>query len=158
MEISNQKRTKKIKRNFNFVVLAFIIAALYLLWKEENMITIYVGIGLVVIVVFILVINFNYVSFSSANGKISVRYYPVITLFGREYNSIDFQQELLYKYDLKTMFLFSDLTLTVKTQRGVADYPTVSLTALNRKEIETIRQELETILVRQQNFRRKQGF
>lgn len=157
MEFSNQIRTKKIKRNFNLVVLLFILAALYFLWKKEDMITIYIGIGLVVFVVLVLVINFNYVSFSSANGKISVRYYPVITLFGREYSSIDFQHDLLYKYDLKTTFPFRDLTLTVKTQRGVADYPTVSLTALTKNELNAIRQELETILAHQGPSRRKQG-
>ena len=126
MEFSNQIRVKRIKRSFNLVVLAFIVAAIYLLWKGKDVITIYVGIGLVVFVVLILFFNFNYVSFRSASGKVLIRYYPVITLFGREYSSIEFQHNLFYRYDLKTSFPFRDLTLTVKTKRGVADYPTVS--------------------------------
>lgn len=146
MEFSNKPRTKIIKRNFNLAVVAFIVSALYFLWKEQDLIAIYIGIGLVIFIVLILVINFNYVSFNSGNGKISIRYYPVITLFGREYSSIDFQQELLYKFDLKDSFLFRDLVLSVKTKRGVADYPPVSLTALTKFEIEKIRGELEHIL------------
>jgi len=145
MEFSNKPRTRIIKRNFNLVVFAFIIAALYFVWKGKDLVAIYLGLGLVVFIVLILVINFNYIHFSTDNGKITVKYYQLITLFGREYNSIDFQQGLLYKYELKTSFLFSDLTLTVKTRRGIADYPPVSLTALKKKEIEMIREELGKI-------------
>lgn len=146
MEISNKSRTKKIKRNFNLIVFAFVIAALFFVWKEKDIYAIFVGAGLVIFIVLMLVINFNYVSFSSVNGKISVKYYPVITLMGREYSSIDFQQELLHSYKLQVSSVFSDLTLTVKTKKGVADYPQVSLTALKREEIEHIREELERIL------------
>ncbi len=146
MEFSNQLRTKAIKRNFNLIVVAFILAAFYFLWKEADMIAIFIGIGFVVFLILIFFINYNYVSFSTANRKIVLRYYPVISIFNREYNSIDFPQKILYKYKLKRTFLYSDLTLVVKTRRGIADYPPVSLTALKKDEIETIRQELETIL------------
>lgn len=146
MEFSNKPRTRIIKRNFNLIVFAFVVAALYSVWKEQDLIAICIGGGLVVFIILILVINFNYVSFRSVNGKISVKYYPVITLMGREYSSIDFQYELFHTYNLKVAFPFSDLTLTVKTKRGVADYPAISLTALKKEEIEAIRVELERIL------------
>lgn len=146
MEFSNKPRTRIIKRNFNLTVVAFVIAALYFVWKEQDMTAIFIGAGLVIFIILILVINFNYVSFRTENGKISVKYYPVITLMGREYSSIDFQYELLHSYKLNASFPFCDLTLTVKTKRGVADYPSVSLTALTKEEIEKIKQELERIL------------
>ena len=148
MEFSNKPRTRIIKRNFNLTVVAFVVAALYFIWKNQDIIAIYIGIGFAVFFILIMVINFNYVSFKSENGKVSVKYYPVIALFGREYSSIDFQHDLLHSYKLKGSFPFSDLTLTVKTKRGVADYPSVSLTALKKEEIEMIGEELDRILAK----------
>lgn len=145
MEISNKPRTRIIKRNFNLIVVAFVVFAIYFVWKEKDLIALIIGGGLVVFIVLILVINFNYISFSSGNGKISVKYYPVITLMGREYSSVNFQYELLYSYQLNASFPFCDLTLSVKTKKGVADYPPISLTALKKEEIEMIRKELERI-------------
>ncbi len=156
MEISNQARARRIKKYFNFIVLAVIALAAYFLWIGEDMIIVFLGIGLVVLVILVMVVNFNYISFQSAKGKITLRYYPVITLFGREYNSIEFQHELLYKYDLKDSFLFRDLTLTVRTKAGIADYPPVSLTALNRNEIAAIGEELEKIRMQQKSVRLKE--
>ncbi|MDX9883067.1 MAG: hypothetical protein RBS73_13475 [Prolixibacteraceae bacterium] len=145
MEFSNQVRTKKIKRNFNLAVVVFIAIAIYFVWRKEDLIAVYIGIGFVVFLVLMFFLNFNYVSFSTKNGKVVMRYYPVISIFNREYSSIDFQHALLYKYDLKTTFPFREITLTVKTRQGVADYPPVCLNALTKNEINAIREKLEAI-------------
>ncbi len=146
MEISNQKRAKTIKRSFNLIVLAFILAALFFIWKKQDIYAIYLGLGLLVLLILCFFLNFSYVSFKSERGKVTLRYYSLITLFGREYSSIDFPHELLFRYKLLKGFPLRELTLTVKTQRGVADYPTVSLTGLSKKEVEQINTELERIL------------
>lgn len=153
MDISNQKRSKNIKRGFNLIVFAFILTALFFIWKEKDMYAIFTGLGLALILMMLFFLNLCYVSFSTAKGKVTLRYYSLITLFGREYNSIDFPKELLYRYKLSKSFPFRELTLTVKTQRGVADYPTVSLTSLSRSEVNEIEKELEQILL--QNGLRK---
>ena len=97
---------------------------------------------------FFQVSDYNYIYFSDANNKILLRYYKAIRFGAGENNSIEFPQ-----YMLKNAFFensmagkMTDITFIIKTKRGMAEYPSVSLTALPIKQREQMQRVLNAIL------------
>jgi hypothetical protein len=146
MEISNKKRTTKIKRIFNLGMAVLAVTALFFAWKDNMLVFgIFAAIAVLFFVSFQFV-NINYVFYSSEGDKIRVRYYPVIAVFGKEYNSIEFDKSLLYFAKVKRMAAFTDLYLAIKTSKGIAEYPEVSLMGLTKEEILLIERDLNGIM------------
>ncbi len=146
MEFSNKKRTKKLKRTFNLIVVLLLLTALFFVWKENNAGALIAGGVLALWVVGFLFANINFVHYNSNGPKLVVRYYSVISLFGKEYNSIEFDKHLLHDAKVKKVFLFHDLYLAIRTSKGVAEYPEVSLSGMSKDEIRAIQQDLNEML------------
>jgi hypothetical protein len=146
MEISNQKRSKKIKQAFNLTGIVIVLVGLVLLWLKQDtavlvtagVFAIYVGIAQFA--------NLCYVYFSTNNGKILIRYYPVISILKKEYESIEFAHSALINFQIEKALGFSDLTIAINTKRGIAEYPSISMAALSKAEIEQIRKALAEIM------------
>ena len=90
--------------------------------------------------------NLCYVYFSTDNGNVLIRYYPIISIFKKGYQSIEFSHKMLVGFQIEKALGFSDLTIAIKTKRGIAEYPSISLAALSKGEIEQIRTALSDIL------------
>jgi hypothetical protein len=145
MEFSNQKRSKHIKRLFNFTGIAIVVTGLLFLWLKMDLAV------LITAAVFALLIGFSqfagisYFYFSTMNDKILIRYYPVLSLLKKESNSIEFPKQSLINFQIERSLGFSDLTLVIKTKRGVAEYPSIGMAGLTREEITQIESELAGI-------------
>jgi hypothetical protein len=146
MEVSNQKRSKRIKRSFNIMGVVIVIVGLILLWlKKDTAVLITAG-------VFILYVGMAqfadlcFINYNTDNGRIRIKYFPVISIMKKEYDSIEFTHEALYHFNIENSMGFSDLSIAIKTKRGVAEYPSISLAAMNKSEIEQIRSSLSEIL------------
>lgn len=146
MEISNQNRIAKIKQYFNFIVLLLIILIALFAWKENQLWTIIFGGMLILVIVGSQFLQINYVFYSSEGDKILIRYYPIIAFFGKDYNSIEFDKKLLYYAKIERMIGFSDLSIAIKTSKGIAEYPDVSLMGLSKSEIQLIENDLNKLL------------
>ncbi|WP_321287335.1 hypothetical protein [uncultured Sunxiuqinia sp.] len=146
MEISNQKRSQKIKRGFNLGVVLLLLPILLFVWQEMDLFALINGGLLIIYIIVFQIVGLDYVQYESTNEMIKVRYYPIISFFGKEYNSIEFRKVLLHKAEVKKTFLFSDLFLEVKTKRGVAEYPSVSLAAMSKKDTAAIKADLSQYL------------
>jgi len=149
MEFSNIKRIKLIKRMFSIFGLLLIAAAGTLFILKMNTAGLIVTGVLIGFLLLSGALSLNYVFFSTLNGKIIIRYYPIVSIFGRDYNSIEIPQNILYKFEIKKFIVFKDLTILVKTKQGVAEYPVINLAALSKKEISMIKGELNRILGRE---------
>ncbi len=68
--------------------------------------------------------------------------------FGTSFNSIEFPKRMLYRaYFENSIFgKMSDLTLVVKTRRGIAEYPSVSLSAVPLSDRKMLQERLLQIL------------
>jgi len=145
MEISNQARSKKIKRAFNFLGIAIVIIGLAFLGLGMHaavLITVgvfaaYVGISMFA--------NLCYVYFSTNNGKVIIRYFPAISILKKEYESIEFPHQALVNFKIEKALGFTDLFIIIKTSRGIAEYPSISLAAMSKDEIEKISLALSEI-------------
>ena len=138
MEISNQARSKKIKRAFNILGIAIVLIGLVFLWLKMDAAVLitagvfaaYVGISMYA--------NLCYVYFSTNNGKVLIRYFPVISILKKEYESIEFAHQALVNFKIEKALGFTDLLIVIKTRRGIAEYPSISLAAMSKDEIEKI--------------------
>lgn len=148
MKIENKKRTAKLRKIFYLVSVLIAVAALVLFLLDY---TIY---GIAVVGVFAFwflyfqVSDYQYIQFSNENNKIILRYFKVIRFGKGEYNSIEFPQKLLQNavFDNSIFGKMSDLTFLIKTKRGIAEYPSVSLSALSKDQRKQIQAALHEIL------------
>lgn len=148
MEFSNQERIKNIKRTFNMIgVVIVIVGLIFLALKLDIAVMITVGVFAVYVGISQFA-NLCYVFFSTENSKVLIKYYPVISIMKKEYDSIEFPQKALVGFKVEKAMGFSDLQIAIKTKRGIAEYPTISLSALSQNEIEQIKSALTEILSR----------
>ena len=146
MEISNQKRTRKIKRFFNIAGIIIVLVGLIFLWmKQDTAVMITVGVFIVYMGISQFA-NLCYVYFSTANEKVVIRYFPIISIMKKDYESIEFSQNMLVGFRVEKALGFSDLQIAIKTKRGIAEYPSISMAALSKDEIEQISSALTAIM------------
>ncbi|MDO9615040.1 MAG: hypothetical protein Q7J86_11030 [Bacteroidota bacterium] len=146
MEISNQKRSKQIKRGFNIGGIIIVLAGLGLL-SLKNDVGVMIAVGVFVVYVGISQFaNLCYVFFSTENGKVLIKYYPIITIMKKEYGSVEFAQKALVNFRIERAMGFKDLEIAIRTTRGIAEYPQISLSALSKVEIEQIVDALTEII------------
>lgn len=148
MTISNKQKTVFLRRLFFLVSLVIALAALALFLID---LTLY---GIATVGVFALwflyfqVADYQFLEFSDANGKVLLRYYKAVKFGKTSFNSIEFPQPMLYSAHFENSMFgkMSDLTLVVKTRRGIAEYPSVSLTALSLNERRILQERLLQIM------------
>jgi hypothetical protein len=146
MEISNQKKSKQIKRTFNLIGICIVIVGLILLWLKKD-IAFFITAGIFAAYIGIAqYANLCFVNFSTDNGRIRIKYYPVVSILKKEYESIEFAHQALFQFDIENSMGFSDLSIAIKTKRGIAEYPSISLAAMSKTEIDQIRIALTEIL------------
>lgn len=148
MTISNKQKTIRLRRLFFLVSLVIALAALAFFLLD------YFIYGIAAVGVFALwflyfqVADYQFIEFSDSNGKILLRYYKAVRFGKTNFNSIEFPQQMLYSAHFENSLFgkMSDLTLVVKTRRGIAEYPSVSLAALSFQERRQLQERLLQIL------------
>ncbi len=144
MKFNNKKQASKFKRIFFLVSIFIALGALVLFLMD------YTFYALACVGVFSIwflyfhVADYQFIEFSTENNKVILRYYKAVRFGKGEYSSIEFPQNMLHKVHFENSVFgkMSDLTLLVKTKRGMAEYPSVSLSAV---PIE-IRRQMQEVL------------
>ncbi|MGQ7869650.1 hypothetical protein [Sunxiuqinia sp. sy24] len=113
--------------------------------KDMDLAALISGGVLVVFVFGFQFIGLNYVHYLSKGDLLQIRYYPIVSFFGKEYSSIEFHKNRLFKAEIKRSFLFQDLHLEIRTKDGIAEFPEVSLIAMSPVDILAIEQDLDEI-------------
>ncbi|HZH73819.1 MAG TPA: hypothetical protein VFD91_15080 [Mariniphaga sp.] len=145
MIITNKKQTLLLRRLFFLGSFAIVIGALVMYLLDIGLFLI-IPIGVFALwFLFFQVADYQYIEFNSADNKVSLRYYKAIKFGKTNYNSIEFPQSLLYKFHFENSLFgkMTDLTLVIRTRRGIAEYPSVSLSALPFEE----RKKLQEVLL-----------
>jgi hypothetical protein len=146
MTITNKKQTVFLKRLFFLVSVVIALSALALFLFDHILYALALVGVFAVWFLFFQVADYQYIEFHDADNKILLRYYKAVRLGSTSFNSIEFPHNMLYNAQFENSLFgkMSDLTLVVKTKRGIAEYPSVSLTALPKQE----RLKLQGILLR----------
>lgn len=82
------------------------------------------------------VAEYNFIEFSTENNRIRLRYYKAISFGGTSYNEIEFQHSALKKAAFENSFFGknSDVVFYIRTSKGIAEYPSVSLSGLKKED------------------------
>jgi hypothetical protein len=148
MRINNKNRAVKFKRVFFLVSVVFAIAALlFFLFDMTGAALLSVGLFSLWYLYF-HVADYQFIEFRNENGRVVLRYYKAVS-FGRpRFNEIEFPQNMLRKvfFENSVFGKMSDLTLVVKTKRGAAEYPSVSLSAVHFHDRQKMAQSLNELL------------
>ena len=148
MRINNRKKAIKLKRIFFLVSVVFVVAALVFFFLD------FIGLVLLSVGAFSIwyiyfhVADYQFIQFSDENNKIRLRYYKAISFGSPKFNEIEFPHNVLKNafFDNSVFGKMSDFTLFVKTKRGVAEYPSVSLSAMNKSDREKMANSIQQIL------------
>ncbi len=148
MRINNKKRAVVFKRIFFLVSVVLAITALLFFLIDM------IALALISIGVFSLwylyfhVADYQFIEYSDENNRIVLRYYKAVSLGSPRFNEIEFPHQILKKvfFDNSIFGKMSDVTLVVKTKRGFADYPSVSLTAVNFEDRQKMAHSLNELL------------
>lgn len=148
MIINNKKRIVKLKRIFFLGSIVIILAAvLFFLIELYGAALICVGV-LSLWYLYFHVADYQYIEFNMQNEKIILRYYKSIKVGSTKFNEIEFSQNMLRKviFEDSVFGKKSDLILVIKTKRGIAEYPTVSLSAVNKADRQRMAKALNDLL------------
>lgn len=148
MRINNKKRAVKLKQIFFLVSVVLAIAAL-LFFLFDYIALALISIGVFSIwYIFFLVADYQFIEFSDENNKIRLRYYKAVSFGSPKFNEIEFLQQMLKNafFDNSIFGKMSDLTLVVKTKRGIAEYPSVSLSAVKKSDRQNIANSINRLI------------
>jgi hypothetical protein len=109
-------------------------------WYLVVLTIIYIG-----FMVFNSLLKPNFVSFSDNGDKIVLRYYPARIMNSKK-NSIEISKQSFVSWEIKKFFFGTRemLYLYGKFKSGVARYPGISLSMVNRRDREKIKSTLDT--------------
>jgi hypothetical protein len=148
MRINNKKRAVKLKQLFFLVSVVLAIAAL-LFFLFDFIALALISIGVFSLwYIFFLVADYQFIEFSDENNKIRLRYYKAVSFGSPKFNEIEFLQQMLKNafFDNSIFGKMSDLTLVVKTKRGIAEYPAVSLSAVKKSDRQNIANSINRLI------------
>lgn len=96
------------------------------------------------------VADYRFIEYRDDNGKIILRYYKIISFGSKSYHSIEFPQEIIQNahFEDSVFGKLSDITFLVRTKRGIAEYPSVSLSAVPFADRKKMKESLYKILQR----------
>ncbi len=150
MYINNKKQAIKYKRIF-FIVSIFIALAALVLFLLDYTLSALITVGVFSLwYLFFHVADYQFIEFSTNNNSVVLRYYKAIGFGKANYHSIEFPQNLLRKVNFENSVFgkLSDVSFIVQTQRGIAEYESVSLAAVPFNDRIKMREALHDILYR----------
>jgi len=148
MRINNKKKVVKVKRIFFLMSAVMAISAL-IFFLFELLAFALISIGVFSLwYLYFYVADYQFIEFRNENSLIILRYYKAISIGSPKFSEIEFPQNILKNvfFDNSIFGKMSDVTLVVKTKRGVAEYPSVSLSAVSKDDRQKIADSLNDVL------------
>lgn len=145
MTINNQKAAVNLRIQQSIALLALIIAIGIIYFADilpyrtlgytRNEISVLIFIIFVLFFLFFYLRDHNYIYYSDSGNKFVLRYFSLRPLANKK-NAIEFNKSEFKKYELKKSFsgLNERIIIYRKTPGGIAKYPPLSITALNKNE------------------------
>lgn len=136
MTINNQNRAAWIKLFYYVLIFLYLAVSIILIYlKVEPIYPIFGAVSVFVfsIIAISLLLNLNYIIYQESEEKIILRYYPLHP-FHHKFKSIEIPKNSLSHFDLnqKLFGLRPEVTLYQQTDRGLAKYPSVSISSLSK--------------------------
>lgn len=144
MTISNQTKAVnlRIQKSIALLVLVIAIGMIYFanilshrtLGYSRNEIAIFIVAIFILFFLYHYLRNHNYIYYSDGGDKFILRYFSLRPLEDKK-NAIEFNKREFHKYEIKKSLLGLNENVVIyrKTPKGIAKYPPVSITALDKE-------------------------
>lgn len=146
MTLSNQNRAAHIKLFYyiiSFLYLSLTVLTVYL--NPDYMVLILLSLfGIFVVLVALnLTREYNFIIYKETDDKIIMRYYPLHP-FHDKFKSIEISKKTFSHFELEklSLGLRENLYLFQMSEKGLAKYPGISLSALSKKQRRTVLESL----------------
>lgn len=147
MDFSNKNGVKKLRIVLLILGICWLMVMVVLIFLEMfTGLAILAGLFLV-IALSIALLDFQYVKVAVVNNKLIVRYYSVFSV-DRIFQVIEFPVDRLRNVEVNKYFfgLKWNLKLTIRVQKGLADYPSVSLSGIPLRQRSQLVMELMKLI------------
>jgi hypothetical protein len=151
MKLANKKETYRIW--LQKFVATLILTPLVLVFSFSNYfdkpffglqrahLIIIVSLLYLIVIAYHHLLNPYFIFYSDHDDKLTFRFYPV-RAFNQKKNSIVISKEKFVKYETEKTFLGEKLFLFQLSRKGIARYPSISLSGLNSKDKESLKSSL----------------
>jgi len=138
MTINNQNRAAWIKLFYYVLIFLYLAVSILLIYLEvEPIYPIFGAISFFVLlcITISLLFNLNYIIYQESEEKIILRYYPLHP-FHHKFKSIEISKKTFSHFDLnqKLFGLRPEVIFYQQTDRGLAKYPSVSISSLSKAD------------------------
>lgn len=148
MVLNTKEKSARIKLATMFFVILYLIllvASLFFKWSPSHIFELIITIVFVDIMIFIFIKNYTYVYYNSDGPKIIVRFTSLQPLTAGNF-SVEITKRDFVKYEIIKKFfgLRKELILYVRTTKGIAKFKPISLSVLNKKELNFLIEDLNS--------------
>ncbi|MCX6236228.1 MAG: hypothetical protein NTY07_01510 [Bacteroidia bacterium] len=147
MVFSNREGVRRLRLCLLITGICWLLTMLVLIFVEMfTVLAILAGLFLVVAIV-IASLNFQYVRIMVEKNKLIVRYYSIFSV-DRMFQMFEFRVDQFRNVEVyKNMFgLKWDIVFTIRVQKGLADYPRISFSAIPFRERSKLVEELRKMI------------
>ncbi len=131
MDFCNEEGIKKLRMFLLISGIVSLLSMAVLVVFELFTVMIILAAVFLIIVLVINLLNFQYVKITEERNRLVVRYYSVFA-FERSFETFEFSIAQLRNVVVTKYFLGLkwDITFTIRVQKGLAEYPPVSFSAI----------------------------
>ena len=149
MDFSNKEVVKKIRMALLVIGVCWLLTMVALLFIQMFAILAFLAILFLVVAIVVAILNFQYVRIIIEKNKLIVRYYSIFSI-DRTFQMFEFRVDQLRNIEVheNLLGLKSDIIFTIRVQKGLANYPRVSLSAIPFSEISKLITELRKLIPR----------
>lgn len=149
MVLDNKLRTGKLKLSFVLIISTFLFLLFYSIVEgiEKNLLYFSASMILLVGYIFMLILKLHYFYLNEENSKLVFRFYTSHPLI-RTYKAFEIQKSNLADFEIReSVFgLKKELILKISTKKGTGEYPPLSISLLNKRELSALKVMLSRII------------
>lgn len=147
MDFSNRDGVKKIRMGLLVIGICWLITMIAFLLMEMFTTLATLAVVFLVVIMVIAILNFQYVRIMVDKNKLIVRYYSIFSV-DRMFQMFEFRVDQLRNIEIhkNLLGLKMDIVFTIRVQKGLANYPRVSLSAIPFGKRSKLVKELEKFI------------
>lgn len=128
------------------LIVVFLVSGLFrktVLGYDKEVYAMFISVVYLLYVVFTFMVNYNFFSYNDEGEKLIFRFVS-LRPFDNKKRAIEIKKENIMGYKIEKSFLSmgKKLILIAKTNKGIANYPPISITALSRSHIRMLENSL----------------
>jgi len=147
MDFTNRNGVKKIRMALLVIGICWLLTMITFLLMEMFTTLAVLAVVFLFVIMVIAILNFQFVKIVVERNKLIVRYYSIFSI-DRMFQMFEFRVDQLRNIEVykNLLGLKMDIVFTIRVQKGLANYPRVSLSAIPFGERSKLVRELKKLI------------